>query len=161
MKRNLFKILTECTALVLLFALVAGCGGKDTGETEEAVQPPPQEQSAEEPAEQPTEEPAQQPAQQPTVMRETATSPYGFYTVQLSSWKTEAKAQREARRYQGMGLEAYVQKADVPGMGTWFRVRVGKYPALSEAQRAARALVDIPADETWVDNWQEGGVPPR
>lgn len=157
MDRSSWKTLTGAAALVLLFTLSAACGGGDTGELEETAQQP----VAEQPAEQPAQEPVQQPVQQPTVVREPATSLYGFYTVQLSSWRTEAKAQREVRRYQGMGLEAYVQKADIPEKGTWFRVRVGKYPTLSDATRAAQALVDIPADQTWVDNWRESGVPPR
>jgi len=92
------------------------------------------------------------------VVREAAESPFGFYTIQLSSWKTETKADREARRYQEMGLEAYVQKADIPGMGTWYRVRVGRYPALTDAQEAARSLVDI--ESNWVDNFSMGDVPP-
>lgn len=92
------------------------------------------------------------------MVREAAESPYGFYTIQLSSWKTQAKADREARRYREMGLESYVQKADIPGMGIWYRVRVGRYQALTEAQEAARSLVDI--EDNWVDNFTRRDVPP-
>jgi len=124
--------------------------------------------AAEQPAQTPAQQPAggeteQQPAQespQPAVVRESETSEHGFYTIQLSAWRTEAKARSEARRYQNLGLEAYVQKAELPGMGTWYRVRVGKYPALSEARRAARALVNIPFEELWMDNYRSGEPPP-
>jgi septal ring-binding cell division protein DamX len=94
-------------------------------------------------------------------VRESETSEYGFYTIQLSAWRTETKARSRARYYQELGLEAYVQRAELPGMGVWYRVRVGKYPALSEARRAVQALVNIPFGQLWLDNYQGEGSPPR
>ncbi len=149
-------------ALLLATALLACSGG---GEEPVAEQTPSAQEQAQ-PAEQtatPTEEPAQQPVQTPPptprVVTGPDTSPYGFYTIQLSSWRTRAKAEREAERYRGMGLEAYVQEADIPDMGTWFRVRVGDFPSLREAQEAAAALVNVDVRESWVDNFRET-VPP-
>ena len=142
--------------LIMIAVMAAGCGGGADEEPASAT-----EQPVIQPAQQPTEQPAVQEAaaEAPAVVREAAESSFGFYTIQLSSWKTETKADREARRYQGMGLEAYVQKVDIPGMGTWYRVRVGRYPALTDAQEAAHSLVDIEAN--WVDNFTRGDVPPR
>ena len=141
--------------LIMIAVMAAGCGGGADEEPAAAV-----EQPVTQPAEQPTEQPAagEAAAEVPAVVQEAAESPFGFYTIQLSAWKTETKADREARRYQGMGLEAYVQKADIPGMGIWYRVRVGRYPALTDAQEAARSLADMEAN--WVDNFTPGDVPP-
>ena len=140
---------------IMITIMAVGCGGGADEEPAATVEQPAT-QPAQQPAVQPTEQPAA--AEEPAVVREAAESPFGFYTIQLSSWKTETKADREARRYQEMGLEAYVQKADIPGMGTWYRVRVGRYPALTDAQEAARSLVDI--ESNWVDNFSRGDVPP-
>jgi len=156
MRVERLQIFTAVITLGMIAVVATGCGGGGEEEEPAAV--------VEQPASQPAEDPAQQPAQEPavraepTVVREAADSPHGFYTIQLSSWRTQAKADREVRRYQEMGLEAYVQQADVPGMGTWYRVRVGRYPGLTEARDAAGSLVDI--EESWVDNFGSEEVPP-
>lgn len=156
----------QMTAVVLCAALV-GCGGGGEEQAPAQEQPEAAAQPAETPAQQPASSEAEQvPAQatpeepQPTVVRESESSEYGFYTIQLSAWRTEAKARSQARHYQDLGLEAYVQRAEMPGMGTWYRVRVGKYPRLSEARRAAQALVNIPFDRVWLDNFMSEEVPP-
>lgn len=152
----------DVTTAALVIVVMTGCGGDETP----AAQLPaisPQEvirQPAEQPVQQP-EQPAQEPVEieQPTVVRESETSEYGFYTIQLSSWRTRSKADAQARYYQGLGLETYVQRAEVPGTGTWFRVRVGRYSSLSNANTAAESLVNIKLDEIWFDNYSSG-VPP-
>ncbi len=153
------------TTAALVIAVLTGCGGGGGDETPAAQQPATTPQAAEQqlaqqPAQQP-EQPAQVPAEreQPAVVRESETSEYGFYTIQLSSWRTRRKAEEHARYYQGLGLEAYVQRAEIPGMGTWFRVRVGRYSALSEAKATAEALVNIRQDELWLDNYSSGDPP--
>ena len=154
-----FRVIAVVAPLIMITVVAVGCGGGADEEPAATV-----EQPAAQPAQQPARQPVQQPAEQeaaveePAVVREAAESPFGFYTIQLSSWRTQAKADREARRYLEMGLEAYTQKADIPGMGTWYRVRVGRYQALTEAQEAARSLVNI--ENNWVDNFTRGDVPP-
>ncbi len=154
MRAERLRIFTVVITLGMIAVVATGCGGKDEEPVAEVEQPVSQ------PAEQPARQPVQQPAasEEPTVVREAAESPHGFYTIQLSSWRTQSKADREARRYQEMGLEAYVQRADLIGKGTWFRVRVGRYPALTDAQEAVRSLVDVEA--SWVDNFKVAQVPP-
>ena len=153
------------TTAALVIVVMTGCGGGGADETPAVQQPAATPQAAEQqPAVQPVqqpEQPAQEPVEieQPTIVRESETSEYGFYTIQLSSWRTRSKADAQSRYYQGLGLEAYVQRAEVPGMGTWFRVRVGKYPALSDAQSTAAALVDIKQNDLWLDNYLSGDPP--
>lgn len=58
------------------------------------------------------------------------------YTVQASSWRFKEKADKEVSRLNGMGLNAFVIETTLPGLdGIWFRVRVGYFNSLSEAQR--------------------------
>jgi len=155
--------------LPALFILVAACGGGGdeagrAGEEQAAAEAsreraePAGEPASEEPAR--TARQGEQPPAEPAVVREAETSPFGFYTIQMSSWRTREKAESEVERYQSMGLEAYIQQADLGEKGTWYRVRVGRYPALSEAQQAARSLAGIDPDRTWVDNYREPGTPP-
>jgi len=149
----------------LAIVLMTGCGGGGADETPVAQPPavtpqPTTPRPAQQPEQQP-EQPAQEPVEevQPTIVRESETSEFGFYTIQLSSWRTRSKADAQAAYYQGLGLESYVQRAEIPGMGTWFRVRIGKYSALSDAIATAEALVDVKPDELWLDNYK-GGDPP-
>jgi len=169
MKAFRLRTFVRLVSIAALCAMLAGCGGKGEERTpaEEQPQEKPQaaaQQLAEQPpaAGQRAEEPVTQPPQppQPTVVRESETSEYGFYAIQLSAWRTATKAQSQARYYREHGLEAYVQRAELPGMGTWYRVRVGRYASLSMASRAARAIVDIPFDQLWLDNYR-GEEPPR
>ena len=155
----------DVTTAALVIVVMTGCGGGGADETPAAQQPATTPPAAEQ---QPVEQPVQQPVQpaqvpvveeQPTIIRESETSEYGFYTIQLSSWRTRSKADLEARYYQGLGLEAYVQRAEIPGMGTWYRVRVGKYSSLSDAEVNAEALVNIKVDELWFDNYLSGDPP--
>ena len=157
------------TTAALVIVVMTGCGGGGADETPAAQQPATTPQAAvQQPAVQPAEQPVQQPVQpaqvpveieQPTVVRESEASEYGFYTIQLSSWRTRSKADMQAKYYQGLGLEAYVQRAEIPGMGTWFRVRVGRYSVLSDAKATAEALVNIRPDELWFDNYSSGDPP--
>jgi cell division septation protein DedD len=65
----------------------------------------------------------------------------GSFTVQISSWRSEAKAEQEAERFRGAGYAAYVQRAYLPGHGgVWYRVRVGQFRGREEAERQARDL---------------------
>jgi cell division septation protein DedD len=150
--------LVKVASAALVFLVVTGCGGGGGDEAPVVEQPATTPQAAEQ---QPAQQPEQQPAEreQPAVVRESETSEYGFYTIQLSSWRTRSKAEAQVRHYQEMGLEAYVQRTEIPEMGTWFRVRVGKYPALSEAKAAAAALVNIRQNQLWLDNYSSGDPP--
>ena len=161
MRLERLRIFTAVITLVMIAVVATGCGGGGEEEEPAAVVEQPASQPTSLPAEDPTPPPEQQPAvrEEPAVVREAAESPHGFYTIQLSSWRTQSKANREVRRYQELGLEAYVQQADITGMGTWYRVRIGRYPGLTEAKNAARSLVDI--EESWVDNFGSMEVPPE
>ena len=73
----------------------------------------------------------------------------GEFTLQVSSFRTRDEAQAFAAAMVRQGLHPYVVPASLPGRGTWYRVRVGRYGSEQEAKAAKGTLAqsDIPA---WV-----------
>ena len=59
----------------------------------------------------------------------------GFvYNVQVSSWKQESIAQKEVNKLIKRGFPAYKVEAYIEKFkGTWYRVRIGPFPSLVEA----------------------------
>jgi len=60
-----------------------------------------------------------------------AAAPRGRFTLQLSSFPDRSEADALARRFSAQG--AYVVTSEIPGKGTWYRVRVGNYGSSQEA----------------------------
>ncbi len=58
----------------------------------------------------------------------------GRFLLQLSSFQDRADADAFARRFAAQN--AYVVSTEIPGKGTWYRVRVGTYANLQEASVA-------------------------
>ncbi len=56
------------------------------------------------------------------------------YTVQVSSWKSSATAEREASKLKKKGYDSFVAKALIPGKGLWYRVRVRNFKTQREAE---------------------------
>jgi hypothetical protein len=73
----------------------------------------------------------------------------GDYTVQISSWMSRSKADNEATKLSTAGYEAFVEDAMVFG-STWYRVRVGRYASLQDAQQAASQLQGMMEGMLWV-----------
>ena len=69
----------------------------------------------------------------------------GVFTVQVSSFPTTEEASAFARKLERKGFEPYVTAADIPGRGTWHRVRVGNYDSKDAAEglRSRLAAVDV------------------
>ena len=58
----------------------------------------------------------------------------GKFLLQLSSFPDRAEADAFARKFAGQN--AYVVASEIPGKGTWYRVRVGSYGTMQEATAA-------------------------
>lgn len=58
----------------------------------------------------------------------------GKFLLQLSSFPDRAEADAFARKFAGQN--AYVVASEIPGKGTWYRVRVGSYSTMQEATAA-------------------------
>lgn len=55
--------------------------------------------------------------------------------VQVSSWKSKSIALSEVQRYRDAGYTAFAEKAEIQGMGLYYRVRVGYFKSLEEAEK--------------------------
>jgi cell division protein FtsN len=73
----------------------------------------------------------------------------GKYAIQVSAWETQAKANEEAARLTAAGYPAYVTEGFVEGE-TWYRVRVGHYATMGDAQAALRQLSGVADSEPWI-----------
>jgi len=62
----------------------------------------------------------------------------GRYSIQIAATQSQAEAQRLQKRHAGEG--ARIAVAEVPGKGTWYRVRVGAYSSREEAEQRRAAL---------------------
>jgi nucleoid DNA-binding protein/cell division septation protein DedD len=58
----------------------------------------------------------------------------GIYTVQVSSFRTKSVANGQAAKFKKKGYNAYVEKASVPGKGTWYRVKIKSFKSMREAE---------------------------
>ncbi len=58
----------------------------------------------------------------------------GNYVVQVSSWKSRAIANQQVAKYLAKGYDAYAEKANVPGKGAWYRVKLKNFKSMREAE---------------------------
>jgi DedD protein len=84
--------------------------------------------------------PAAASSSKPTAVPSAAVAEKGKtrFLLQLSSFPDRAEADAFARRFAGQS--AYVVATDIPGKGTWYRVRVGSFASLQEATAAKTAF---------------------
>ena len=73
----------------------------------------------------------------------------GEYTIQVSSWTSQPKAESEAARLATAGYSAFVEEGSVGGT-MWYRVRVGRYATESEAKNAIAAMQPGMETDLWV-----------
>lgn len=59
--------------------------------------------------------------------------PGGKFTVQVASYREMGDARELADKLTRKGYQAFVAEAEVPGKGTWYRVRVGRFGTRKEA----------------------------
>jgi len=64
-----------------------------------------------------------------------ATSAGGAFTLQLGASPNRDDAERQASRLREKGYAPYIVAAEVPGKGTWYRVRMGSFPTKDAATR--------------------------
>lgn len=59
----------------------------------------------------------------------------GGFQVQVSSFRTAGEADAFATQLRARGHKAHVQRAEIPGRGTWFRVKIGPFSTQHEATK--------------------------
>lgn len=62
-------------------------------------------------------------------------APDGAWTLQLSASQDRAEADRFASKLREKGYAPFVVEAQVPGRGTWYRVRMGSFASKEAANR--------------------------
>jgi len=62
------------------------------------------------------------------------------YTIQICSLRYKQRANRVVMELRKKGDPAFISPAHIPGKGDWYRVFLGYYGTLEEAQKAALAL---------------------
>jgi photosystem II stability/assembly factor-like uncharacterized protein len=62
------------------------------------------------------------------------------FAIQISSLTNEAEAQTAIADLKTKGVEAYLVKSEVPGKGIRYRVRIGKFSSMQQAQAAGDRL---------------------
>lgn len=60
------------------------------------------------------------------------------YVIQLSSWRRENVADEIVMKQKETGHNAFKMTVELPGRGTWYRVRIGYFDTLQEAQNYQR-----------------------
>jgi len=58
----------------------------------------------------------------------------GSFTVQVSSWKSRTIALEQLAKFISKGYDAFIEKANIPGKGTWYRVKVRNFKTQKEAE---------------------------
>ncbi|MCY1046923.1 SPOR domain-containing protein [Corallococcus sp. bb12-1] len=76
----------------------------------------------------------------------------GAFTLQLSAFQSRPDADRFAARLRDRGYAPYILTAEVPGKGTWYRVRMGSF---ASKEAAGRYLTDFKR-ETQLDAYVAG-----
>lgn len=59
------------------------------------------------------------------------------YMLQISSWKTKGVAVKEAERLKKSGYNAFITTSGGEGKAVWYRVRIGGFKNIKDAQAAA------------------------
>ena len=70
-----------------------------------------------------------------SLLQENISSGKKTYTVQVSSWQSENVAEQQAAKFRSKGYDAFVEKANVPDKGIWYRVKVRNFKSSREAQK--------------------------
>jgi cell division septation protein DedD len=59
----------------------------------------------------------------------------GAWTLQLSAYQERGEADRFAAGLRDKGYAPYIVEANIAGKGTWYRVRMGRFPSKDAASR--------------------------
>jgi DedD protein len=75
----------------------------------------------------------------------------GRFVVQVGSYQDERIARIQAEKMENYGYRAWVESADIPGKGRFYRVRVGGFETLTDAEKTAESLSKTLGTRCWVD----------
>ena len=64
-----------------------------------------------------------------------------YYVVQVAAFKSYSVAEAEAKKFEEMGYNTFVEIAEITGKGTWFRLRVGDFTTREKANSFANKYI--------------------
>lgn len=140
------------TVIVVLFVLLGLVACSKKQQVEQKTAPPMAAIEADTLESMPPDTMAMEP-----IKPEVVSSADGKYTVQVSSWQTRRKAEREAERFRAEGYDAYVQSAYLEDRKeTWYRVRIGRYASSEDAAQMAGEIRNLLESGYWIDRIRQG-----
>jgi cell division septation protein DedD len=74
----------------------------------------------------------------------------GEFTIQVSAWRDKEIADEIVRRLADAGYPAFVEERAFNG-GTWYTVRVGRYPSRKDAEQAVQTFAEEIRSNYWID----------
>jgi cell division septation protein DedD len=86
------------------------------------------------------------PAKQPQVQAKKEPAPQApsdpkvRYTLQLASYPEKEAADGDVKKMKQRGYAAFIVAADVPGKGTWYRVRLGSFSNKNAAEKLQKQI---------------------
>ena len=72
-----------------------------------------------------------------------AIQPGGRYTIQIGAFQKEGEAKQIVNKLKSKGYPAFIKTAEVPGKGTWYRVRIGTFSTRVTAKLYAGNLKNV------------------
>jgi cell division septation protein DedD len=62
------------------------------------------------------------------------------YTLQISAYQEKDMAEQDIRKMKQRGYAAFILASELPGKGTWYRVRVGSFSSKASAEKLQKEL---------------------
>ncbi len=106
-------------------------------QTHASVAPPAETHSAVTPPVVEKKQPLEKKADVPAAPK--ASSRSGSYALQVGSYPKESDAKDQLPTFSSLGLPVQIKQVVIEGKGTWYRILVGEFPSIKEADTAGRA----------------------
>jgi len=78
------------------------------------------------------------------------------YALQVAAWRSRKPAEKMADLLKNNQFQAYVERADIPDLGIYYRVRIGPFKTVHEAKAVGELLKGKYIVDYWVDNFRNG-----
>lgn len=62
------------------------------------------------------------------------------YTLQIASYQEKEMAEDDIKKMKQQGYAAFIVASDLPGKGTWYRVRLGSFSSKASAEKLQKEL---------------------
>ena len=75
-----------------------------------------------------------------------------YYTIQVASWPTVDRAQKNQNELKKIGYDSYIEQFYIKSKDQiWWRVRVGHFNEKSKAEEVTKTLSEITGLKLWID----------